>query len=144
MIDTNLIPCPCCEVGACLETKTEYITLWSCQTCGYHTNSRMKVNSENTLKYHSTLPNLMQDLKKEINELTWYPSVINLEKKGMVFPDGENVENWKWTAILSVEIPEEERNQFKGATHKMDSTTSKQFDCMEFMDALDYIDFYKP
>jgi hypothetical protein len=144
MINTNIISCPCCNDGACIETKTEYITLWSCQTCGYQTNSRMTDGAEHVLKYHSTLPNLMQDLKKEINELVWYPSVVNLEKKGMVFPDGKSIDDWKWTAILAVEVPEEERNQFKGATHKMDMTTSQQFERMEFMEALDYIGFYKP
>ena len=144
MIETNIVACFCCLEGACIETKTEYVTLWSCQTCGYQTNSRMKINTDNVLKHHSTLPNLMHDLKKEANDLVWYPSVVNMEKKGMVFPDGKNIEEWKWTAVLAEKVPEEEKNNFKGAEYRMNMTTAKQFEPLCFMDALEYIDFYKP
>jgi hypothetical protein len=144
MIETNIIACPCCIEGACLETKTEYVILWSCQTCGYQTNSRMKMGTDNVLKHHSTLPNLMQDLKKEANDLVWYPSVVNMEKKGMVFPDGKNIEEWKWTSVLAEKVPEEEKNNFKGVEYRMNMTTAKQFEPLCFMDALEHIDFYKP
>jgi hypothetical protein len=93
--------------------------------------------------YHISLPNLLQDLRKEANSLVWYPSVVNIENVGMVFPDGRSASDWKWTSVLAVEVPEEERPKFKGATHMMDTANLKQFDRLEFMDALDHINFYK-
>ena len=143
MIAVNIIACPCCIQGACIETKTDHLSLWQCQTCGYQTNSRMISGSDLVEGYHISLPNLLQDLRKEANSLVWYPSVVNIENVGMVFPDGRSVSDWKWTAVLAVEVPEEERPKFKGATHMMDTANLKQFDRLEFMDALDHINFYK-
>lgn len=143
LIASNIIDCPCCKKGACLETKTDYISLWACQTCGYKTHSRMKINSKTANNYHSTLPNLIQDLRKEVNELVWYPSIVNIEEKGMVFPDGTSVDDWEWVAARSIKIPEEESEVFKGTMYRMDMTNAKKFDRLDFMEALDYIDFYK-
>ena len=143
LIASDIIDCPCCEKGACIETKTEYISLWACQTCGYKTHSRMKIGSNTVTDYHSTLPNLIQDLHQEVNGLVWYPSIVNIEEKGMVFPDGTSTEDWAWVSAKAVEIPKEERSAFKGAMYKMDMANAKKFDRLNFMDALDHINFYK-
>lgn len=143
LITSDIINCPCCEKGACIETKTEYVSLWACQTCGYKTHSRMKIGSNTVTDYHLSLPNLIQDLHKEVNGLVWYPSIVNIEEKGMVFPDGTSVDDWVWISAKAVEIPEEERSAFKDAMYKMDMANAKKFDRLNFMDALDYIDFYK-
>ena len=143
MIDSIFIDCPCCNKGVCIETKTEYITLWSCQTCGYKSTSRMISGSDIVEKEHVKYPYLIQDLRKEINNLVWYPSIVNIETKGMVFPDGTSKDDWKWASMLFVEVPEEEKYLFKNNTHKSDMSTLKHFDRLAFMDALEYIGFYK-
>ena len=76
----------------------------------------------------------------------WVPATITLPAKGMVFVDGTDKRNWKWSAVKAVEITEEERktkNFPKDQTHKMDMKGAKLFDQKDFMDALELIGFYE-
>jgi hypothetical protein len=64
----------------------------------------------------------------------------------MVFYNGTNKENAKWTAVKAVRILPEEREKYpiKGQPGKyyewrMDMTTIKGFEMREFIEALSYI-----
>tara|TARA_R100001443_G_scaffold109780_1_gene121312 strand:+ start:6610 stop:6948 length:339 start_codon:yes stop_codon:yes gene_type:complete len=93
------------------------------------------------------LPELYKDLKFEDEEgQIWFPSTINLPSQGMVFANGSTVNNWKWAAVKSVEIKEEEKEKYpkpgkKGEyyEHRMDMSTMKQFVEKDYMEALSYI-----
>jgi hypothetical protein len=61
-----------------------------------------------------------QELYKDLtfiddNGYHWIPSTVNLPDKGMVYVNGTNKDNWKWTAVPAVEIPEDEKtlNSYK-------------------------------
>ena len=61
------------------------------------------------------------------------------------FLDGTSKEVWQWAAVKSVPITEEDRETKKfpkDQTHKMDMKNIKHFGQKDFMDALEYIDFY--
>ena len=47
----------------------------------------------------------------------------------MIFADGVNADKWKWAAVQSKE-------------GKADMTTIKHFEEKDFIEALDYIDFF--
>jgi hypothetical protein len=77
------------------------------------------------------MPQLYIDLKfKDENGYHWYPSTVILEDRSMVFADGRSTEDWKWAAVQSKE-------------GKADMTTIKHFEEKDFMEALDYINFFE-
>jgi hypothetical protein len=78
-----------------------------------------------------TLPELYKALRfKDADGKYWYPNSVMLEDKSMVFAEGSSVENWKWSAVQSKE-------------DKADMSTKKEYEQNEFMDALEYIGYFK-
>ena len=138
----KLIECPRCGSNACSEMSDDKITIWLCMGCGFTTNTFM--TPENAVKAEEVIPNLYKDLKfVDEKGLAWYPNSVTLDDKSMVFADGTSKDDWKWAATKSTEIPEEERPKFKGATHVADMTTKKEFNERDFIEALDYIGYFK-
>jgi hypothetical protein len=145
----KIIMCPKSGGDLCYETQvTPEITNWMSLSCGYWTNSLMKEGSEFYNEQMETLPELYKDLawKDESTELVWLPQTINEPKKGMVFANGTNANEWKWSAVKAVPVTEEEKYKFpipkqpgKFYEYRMDMTTIQHFDEREFIDALEYI-----
>ena len=145
----KIIICPKSGGDLCYETQvTPEITNWMSLSCGYWTNSLMKEGSEFYNEQMETLPELYKDLawKDESTELVWLPQTINEPKKGMVFANGTNTNEWKWSAVKAVPVTEEEKYKFpipkqpgKFYEYRMDMTTIQHFDEREFIDALEYI-----
>jgi len=138
----KLITCRRCGSDACSEISDDKISIWLCMGCGFTTNTYM--TEENAAKIEETLPNLHKDLKFiDDIELNWYPNSVTLDDKSMVFADGTSIDDWKWAAVKSVEVKEDEKEKFKGATHKADMSTLQHFEEKDFMDALEYIGYFK-
>jgi len=145
----KIIICPKSGGDLCYETQvTPEITNWMSLSCGYWTNSLMKEGSEFYNEQMETLPELYRDLawKDESTDLIWLPQTINEPKQGMIFANGANVEEWKWSAVKAVPVTEEEKYKYpipkqpgKFYEYRMDMTTIQHFDEREFIDALEYI-----
>jgi hypothetical protein len=145
----KIIICPKSGGNLCYETQvTPEITNWMSLSCGYWTNSLMKEGSEFYNEQMETLPELYKDLawKDESTELVWLPQTINEPQKGMIFANGTNVKEWKWSAVKAVHVTEEEKYKYpipkqpgKFYEYRMDMTTIQHFDEREFIDALEYI-----
>ena len=113
--------------------------------CGFQTNDLMKSDEFDIKQYEETLPELYKDIKyTDIEGRVWYPITINLETKGTVFAYGTSEENWQWAAIKATPLTEEEQKErkYKGASHKSDAKTLKQFG-KDFIEACDYIGFFE-
>ena len=68
---------------------------------------------------------------------------VTFPEKGMLFLDGNSKDNWRWAAVNSIEILEEEKAKFpKGQTTKMDMKNIQHFEKEDFMEALDAINFF--
>jgi hypothetical protein len=74
------------------------------------------------------------------------PSAINLPTQGMIFANGNNAENWKWSAVKAVPVSEEEKTKYpipgkKGEYYefRMDMSTITHFEEKDYMEALSYI-----
>ena len=93
-----------------------------------------------------TSPELYKDLMHKDKEgRIWFPATITLPEKGMVFVDGTSTKDWKWSAVKSIPLTEEEIKSGKfpeGQTFKMDVKQAKKFEQKDFMDALEVIGFY--
>lgn len=142
----KLVNCGKCGGDACYEIKSLRSTVWNCLGCGFTTVNKLKDGSKFQKQYEETLPELFKDLKfVDKNHKVWYPSTINYPSKGIVFADGTSKEDWSWTAMLAVEIKEEEKEKFKKPdsedyfTYKIDPKSKKSFAQHEFMDACAYI-----
>ena len=92
-----------------------------------------------------TSPELYNDLSKvDKDGLVWFPATISIPAKGIVFADGTSKKNWSWKAAKAVRILQEERDKYpEGQEYKMDMKGAKVFGRKDFMDALDYIEFYQ-
>jgi hypothetical protein len=148
MSTDKLTICSKCGSDACYVTEVNQdINNYFCYGCGFQSNSLMREGELIMEEQMEILPELYKDLKYEDkNGQVWFPSTINLPKKGMVFANGANSKNWKWAAVKSVEVKEEEKEKYpipgkKGKFYKnrMDMTTMKMFEERDFMEALSYI-----
>lgn len=124
-----------------VSSMNEFHNSYLCLGCGYTTNDLIRLGEFNFEEYESELPQLYVDAKQTDSEdRVWYPNVVNIPDKGTVFLNGSSVENCQWSAILNVELTEEDKQspKFKGKTHKSDSKTLKDFGG-DYLSALEYI-----
>ncbi len=147
----KLVTCLHCGGNCCYETEFKRFKSWMCIGCGFQTNSNLN-ESQYIISYEETLPELHKDLRySDLNNRYWYPATINFPQKGIIFANGTDKDNWKWTAMLATEVQEEEKEKFKKPdveneyfTHKMDAKTAKHFERNKgFMEAMDYIGMFQ-
>ena len=125
----SLITCLKCGGDACSEISNGVVTIWICMGCGFTSNNT--ITDANVTEMEATLPELYKDLRfKDKEGKYWYPNSVILDDKSMVFAEGTNVQDWMWSAVQAKE-------------GKTDMTTKKEFQIHEFMDALEYIDYFK-
>jgi len=125
----SLITCLKCGGDACSEISNEVVTIWICMGCGFTSNNT--ITDANVTEMEATLPELYKDLRfKDKEGKYWYPNSVILDDKSMVFAEGTNVQDWMWTAVQAKD-------------GKTDMTTKKEFQIHEFMDALEYIDYFR-
>jgi len=137
--------------NACYESSFDSngqtVTTWLCFGSGYTSSTLMVKGSEVVKAALDTSPELYKDLMHEDKDgKIWMPATITLPGKGMVFADGSNKKDWKWAAVKSIQLTEEEiksKRYPKGQTQKMDMKNSQKFEQNLFMDALEVIGFYE-
>jgi len=142
----DLIKCDRCGSNACLHEHNSEVNVqtWFCFGCGFTTTSELTPDSELTKTVTETLPDLYKDLLFVYEDKVWMPSTIAIQEQGIVFIDGTNVDDWQWASALSTLIPQEEQSRFPAdQTHKIDFSTIKHYGQRDFMEALDYIGFFK-
>ena len=133
------ITCPnCFNDKQCFEDKLEIeeFSSFMCFKCGFMSDSRFEKDSLQTIENEKTTPQLVTDLKfhdKERNIL-WYPSVINMGKLGIIFPEG-NPKNWRWRYAKVVDIPEDEKELYDGHSQRLDIENAETYHKDDFMSA---------
>lgn len=127
-IKERLVTCHKCGSNACHEAYNDRLIVWSCFGCGFTTNSTM--TDENVKQTEELFPELYKALRFRDKEgLNWYPTALTFDDKSMVFAEGTSIEDWKWSAVQAKE-------------GKPDMTTKKEFKESDFMEALDYIEYF--
>ena len=152
MLKDNLTICPRCGSDACYEQElgAEY-KVSQCYGCGFTTNTQMVKESKFLEEQLEILPELYKDLIFiDDKNYHWMPSAINTPEQGMVYADGKTPTEWKWSAVKAMLIPEKDRKNYpiprkeeEYYEYKMDTSTLKQFNELDFMEALDYIGVFK-
>jgi hypothetical protein len=107
-----------------------------CFQCGMTSNTYLAFDSEKLEEYTESHSQLMNDLKIFDNErgIVWFPSVINMGKLGMIYPEGK-VDDYNWKYAKVVDIPEAERVNYNNHSQKLDVENAETFEQQDFMGA---------
>ena len=143
----NLTTCPKCkEALACYEIPiNEFHKSYSCLGCGFNTTDLIREGEFDFESYEQEMPELYKDIKhKDEQGRIWYPNVVNIDGVGTVFANGTSKEDWQRSAIKSVPLTEEEKQnpRFKGKKYKSDSKTLENFGQGGYFEACDYIGLF--
>ena len=147
----NLTECPCCGSDACSHSPiAPGIDVSLCWTCGFNTHTHMVDGSEFEQTTYESTAEIIKDLKQVHDNLAWYPKVINLQEKGMVFPEwNKRTQDWYWSAVKAVPVTEEEKEKYPDPSKpgefykfRMDMKNIKRFNKLEFMDAAELIGMF--
>jgi hypothetical protein len=134
--------CPLCKElhNNCFLEQTELdgepFESYMCFGCGMTTNSYYSLESEKLEEMVENNTQLMNDLKIIDDErgLIWFPSVVNMGERGLIYPDGQ-VNDWHWYYAKIIDVPEGERDQYDGHDKRLDLENPEKFGQFEFMDA---------
>ena len=109
------VDCPHCSSANCFESTEEATETISylCLRCGYTTNSYFTEESEALQNSFNTAPSLIQELQffDKKRKLVWIPCVLNMGKRGIIYPKGTK-NNWDWFYAKVVDITKEEQEKF--------------------------------
>tara|TARA_R110002012_G_scaffold49960_2_gene129428 strand:+ start:1185 stop:1703 length:519 start_codon:yes stop_codon:yes gene_type:complete len=162
----KLVNSPICDSNACYEseftTQDGPIKTWLCMTSGYTSNTTMTLDSEALKQTLELTADLIKDLRQDHEPpgggemLAWFPTVITMPNKGMIFPEPikgsttlEGTIDWNWTVVKAISIPKEEQEKYPDPTnpgtfykHKMDMKNPYKFDKLCFMDAAEELGMF--
>jgi len=152
----KLTICKCCGSNACYESEFTSqigkVKTWLCMTCGFTTNTTMEADSEMLKQSEELTAELIKDLKQVHDGLAWFPTVITMPEKGMIFPEPlkKDSKDWQWTVVKAIPIPKEDQEKYPDPKnpgtyykHKMDMKNLKGFDKLCFMDAAEELGMWK-
>ena len=125
----RVIDCPVCyNTDKCFEDVQEDYNAYLCFNCGYMSDSRYEINSLKLLDNLKKSPKLVNSLQfqDENRNIVWFPSVINMGEKGMIYPEG-TIDSWVWKYAKVVDIPENQRNKYQGHDKRLDIEGAKSF-----------------
>lgn len=137
----RVIDCPVCyDKDSCFEDVQETFESYMCFNCGFMSHS--SYNDENVERVENSTK-LIDELKffDEERKIYWYPSVVNMGKKGVIFPEG-STELWEWKYAKVIQIPKEEQKQYpvpgkdgQFYKEKLDVENAKSYGQYEFLSA---------
>ena len=133
----RVITCPhCLDTDNCFEEIQENFSSYLCFSCGFMSDSRYEVGNIELIENLKKSPKLVRESQFEDKQrkIIWFPSVINMGEKGIIYPDGQ-LTDWYWHYAKVVDIPEEDREKYDGHERRLDVENSEKFGQYEFMEA---------
>ena len=133
----KVITCPhCLDTNNCFEEVQETFSSYLCFSCGFMSDSRYEDGNLQLIENMKSSPQLVREsqfVDKKRN-IIWFPSVINMGKLGMIFPEGTK-DNYKWKYAKVVDIPESERHMYENHTQRLDIENAETFEQSNFVGA---------
>ena len=133
----RVIDCPVClDTNNCFEEVQETFSSYLCFSCGFMSDSRYEIGSIDVIENLKKSPKLVVESQFEDKHrnIVWFPSVINMGKLGMIFPEG-NKDEYVWRYAKVVDIPEEERANYNNYNQRLDVENAETFEQHNFMGA---------
>ncbi len=147
MEEKTTCPCVLKQDESCFVEKTESnnqpFESYMCFKCGWTTDSYLQIGADTQVARENSHSRLINELKIVDYErkLVWYPAVINMGPKGLIYPEGSE-SNWKWKYAKLVDIPEEEQKNFpvpnkEGEFYKsrLDTEGATEYGRYDFLEA---------
>jgi len=137
------ITCPICfSEDKCFEDVQEQdgnsFSSYICFKCGFTSNSTYKWDSNELKQAQLGATQLMNDVSHydEDREVMWFPSVLNMGKLGMIYPEGTKG-NWNYKLAQVRALTEEEKklDKFQGHEHMLDVDEAETYGQYEFLEA---------
>jgi|TARA_B100000902_G_scaffold75098_1_gene79974 hypothetical protein len=135
------VTCPnCMNTDKCFEEQVsiESFSSFMCFNCGYTSNTAYTNDSKPLEKMTESATQLMRDISiyDYDRKIHWFPSVLNMGKLGIIFPEGKK-DNWSWRFAKVRELSEEEQKdpQYEGHEHTLDIENAEVFGQHEFLEA---------
>ena len=156
----KLVDCKCCGSNACYEseftTQEGPVNTWLCMTCGFTSNTTMEVGSDTLREAEEYTADMIKDLKQTHDGLAWFPTVISMPEKGMIFPEPikgsstlKRKPDWQWTVVKAIPVNEDEKEKYpipnqpgEYYKYKMDMEKPQRFDKLCFMDAAEELGMF--
>ena len=133
----RVIDCPhCFDTNHCFEDIQETFSSYLCFSCGFMSDSRYEIGSIDVIENLKKSPKLVVESQFEDKHrnIVWFPSVINMGKLGMIYPEGTKDEYvWKYARV--VDIPEEEQAKYNNYSQRLDVENAETFEQNNFMGA---------
>ena len=133
----RVITCPhCLDTNNCFEEIQESFSSYLCFSCGFMSDSRYEIGNLQLIENMKNSPQLVRESQFEDKDrgIIWFPSVINMGKLGMIFPEGTK-DKYVWKYAKVVDIPEEERVNYDNYSQRLDVENAKTFQQNDFMGA---------
>ena len=133
----RVIDCPCCfDVDRCFEDIQKDFSSYRCFNCGFMSDSRYEIDSIGLIENLKKSPKLVQDLQfKDLKRnIVWFPAVINMGEKGLIFPEGQP-DNYVWKYAQVVDVPEEEREKYNNYDRRLDVENAESYGQNGFLEA---------
>ena len=100
----RVITCPVCfDTNHCFEEVQPTYSSFLCFKCGFMSDSRYEIGSVKLTENLKKSPQLVRESKFEDKDrnIVWFPSIINMGKLGMIFPEGQaNKYVWKYAKVI--------------------------------------------
>ena len=133
----RVITCPVCfDTNHCFEEVQPTYSSFLCFKCGFMSDSRYEIGSVKLTENLKKSPQLVRESKFDDKDrnIVWFPSIINMGKLGMIFPEGQaNKYVWKYAKVI--DIPKEEQSLYDNHTQRLDVDNAKEFGQYEFIKA---------
>ena len=133
----RVIDCPVCyDTNNCFEEVQETFSSYLCFSCGFMSDSRYEIGSIDVIENLKKSPKLVVESQFEDRHrnIVWFPSVINMGKLGMIYPEGK-VDDYVWKYAKVVDIPEEERVNYNNYSQRLDVENAETFEQQNFIGA---------
>ena len=133
----RVIDCPVCyNTDQCFEEIQETFSSYLCFNCGFMSDSRYEIDSIGLIENLKKSPKLVQDLQfKDLKRnIVWFPAVINMGEKGLIFPEGKP-DNYVWKYAQVVDVPEEEREKYNNYDRRLDVENAESYGQNGFLEA---------
>ena len=137
----SVIDCPICyNQHSCFEDTQPDFKSYMCFNCGFMSSTYYTKDNSGAVEGSSKLVDDLKFFDKN-RKIYWYPSVLNMGPKGVIFPEGDE-KNWVWKYARVVEIPEEEQKDYPRPgkdnefyKEKLDVEGAETFGQYEFLQA---------
>ena len=109
-----------------------------CFNCGFTSNSLYTWDSQELKKAQLGATQLMNDVSfyDEDRKIMWFPSVVNMGKLGVIYPEGTK-NNWtyKMAQVRQLSESEQKEKRYKGHKEILDVENAKDYGQYDFLDA---------